>query len=207
MSSLDDFLARGGRTQRIANMLNDIFARTKALEHTELTDNDLQNLGIRMSSFDADKISVAHPMGFYAPLPEEECPEIDWPGKDKHIWRWLPGLKEEPRRVDHHIQLVSSDFWYAWLEQEKDQPWVQRRIGSGEYPRLAPYEWQILGEVDSVNPHYPHCSFRVIHAAEPNQALRRSEVLPIAAVMKWRMRQWRYIKDHDILPVSPCLRS
>ncbi|EFW23283.1 conserved hypothetical protein [Coccidioides posadasii str. Silveira] len=61
-------------------------------------------------------------------------------------------------------------------------------IGSGEYSA----SWQMLGEADSVVTRYLHCSFRIAHAAEPLEPLRLSGMLPIVAVMKWRMRQWRY---------------
>ncbi|QVM12144.1 hypothetical protein D8B26_006779 [Coccidioides posadasii str. Silveira] len=50
----------------------------------------------------------------------------------------------------------------------------------------------MLGEADSVVTRYLHCSFRIAHAAEPLEPLRLSGMLPIVAVMKWRMRQWRY---------------
>lgn len=46
-----------------------------------------------------------------------------------------------------------------------------------------------------------HCSFRMYHYADPEEPLRRSEVLPIVGYMRWRLNQFDYI-EHRTFPVS-----
>ena len=74
-------------------------------------------------------------------------------------------------------------------------------IGSGEWGPSAPYEWQTHREIEGDEPFISHCSFSIIHYADPEEPLRRSEVLPIVAYMKWRMRQVIYL-EHYTFPVS-----
>ncbi|KAG5295385.1 hypothetical protein I7I48_12252 [Histoplasma ohiense] len=55
-----------------------------------------------------------------------------------------------------------------------------------------PLSWQTCGEFEVEEITISHCSFRIAHYADPEEPLRRSEVLPIVAYMKWRMRLLAY---------------
>ncbi|RAL00035.1 uncharacterized protein BO80DRAFT_494448 [Aspergillus ibericus CBS 121593] len=200
---------RVGQTNVVYRDLTRIFNATKACDHTNLTDSDLRTLGITLAAFDLQGKSTGDAKTFFQPLPKSELPAIDW-GRVRFS-DWTEGYSHEPRRVERVLQSVSNRLWCSWLENSKKQPWVQRKcyreipsIATGEHTPDVPYEWQTCGEIEAKSFDIPHCSFRVYHYAEPEESLRRSEVLPIVGYMRWRLSQFDYICHHTfpVLVVS-----
>lgn len=75
------------------------------------------------------------------------------------------------------------------------------RFASGEHTPDVPYSWQVVEEMEADTLDIPHCSFQMYNYADPEEALRRSEVLPIVGFMRWRLNRFDYIK-HRTFPVS-----
>ncbi|KAK2801624.1 hypothetical protein FQN50_007685 [Emmonsiellopsis sp. PD_5] len=195
-------LERLAKTRVIGRHLNRISSATKDLKQTVLT-SQLEGLGIRLSFLDLEGDS-GHDMTFYRPLPKEQFPVINWDGVG--FSDWTEGYSEESRRVDITLDNISSELWGAWLRNNKQQPWAQYKyyragqIATGEYTPNAPYQWQTRGDIEAKSLYIPHCSFRIIHYIDPEEPLRRSEVLPIVAYMKWRIRQFNYV-EHYVFPI------
>ncbi|QVM12145.1 hypothetical protein D8B26_006780 [Coccidioides posadasii str. Silveira] len=85
-------ISRFGKIQRVAHIVDCIFKETRALKHSELTENGLWNLRISLYCIDPEKPSVSDRMSFYAPLPKE-CPKIYWDEKKDLFWKQRTGLK------------------------------------------------------------------------------------------------------------------
>ncbi|KAE8354007.1 hypothetical protein BDV28DRAFT_95356 [Aspergillus coremiiformis] len=198
-------LRRVAKTKIVCSHLEHVFEAMKISKHTALADLDLEKLRIKLSSLDLEGNSHGDNSAFFRALSKSELPEIEW--EEVEFSEWTEGYSDEPRRIDNTLQSLSNQLWGAWLRYNKKQPWIQRKcykevpsIGTGEYTPDVPYEWQTHGDVEATSLAIPHCSFRVIHYADPGEPLRRSEVLPIVAYMRWRMIQFDYI-EHYIFPV------
>ncbi|RJE21390.1 hypothetical protein PHISCL_06260 [Aspergillus sclerotialis] len=202
-------IERVSKMRIVLDHLNRIFRETKALEHTALTDRCLKDLGIKLSFLNLNEPSQDNSMIFYKPLPKEELPQVDWDHADFHDWEERFGYSSECRRVDLTLFKVTMNVWGQWFRNDKQQPWAHRKcyneypsIGTGEWGPYAPYEWQTHREIEGDEPFISHCSFSIIHYADPEEPLRRSEVLPIVAYMKWRMRQIIYLEHYTFLVLA-----
>ncbi|GLA19109.1 hypothetical protein AnigIFM62618_006772 [Aspergillus niger] len=204
-NSREDAKLRVAQTNVVSRHLSHIFTATKALKHSVLTEHDLDTLGIKLSEHDLEgECSKGH-QAFYQPLPKSKLPEIDW---DKvHFSKWHEGHSDEPRRVHYTLQSVSGRVYGAWFRGGEHQTWVHRqcyranpRTASGEHTPDVPYSWQTVAEMEADSLDIPHCSFQMYHYADPEEPLRRSEVLPIVGFMRWRLNRFNYIK-HRTFPV------
>ncbi|GKZ31044.1 hypothetical protein AbraIFM66950_011010 [Aspergillus brasiliensis] len=204
-SSREDARLRVAQTNVVSRHLRRIFTATKALKHSVLADRDLETLGIKLSELDLEGARSPEHETFYQPLPKSELPEIDW---DKvHFSEWHEGRSHEPLRVHYTLDRVFGRVYGAWLCDDKQQTWVPRRcyranprIASGEHTPDFPYPWQAVSEMEADSLSVPHCSFQMYHYADPEEPLRRSEILPIVGFMRWRLNRFDYIK-HRTFPV------
>ncbi|XRM46748.1 hypothetical protein ABZX51_009776 [Aspergillus tubingensis] len=203
--SREDAKLRVAQTNVVSRHLSHIFTATKTLKYSSLTEEDLDTLRIKLSEQDLErKCSNGH-QTFYQPLPKSELPEINW--DNVHFSKWHEGRKSEPRRVHYTLRSVSGRVYAAWFHDRKHQTWVHRqcyranpRFASGEHTPDVPYSWQVVEEMEADTLDIPHCSFQMYNYADPEEALRRSEVLPIVGFMRWRLNRFDYIK-HRTFPV------
>ncbi|PWY81523.1 hypothetical protein BO94DRAFT_576515 [Aspergillus sclerotioniger CBS 115572] len=179
--------------------LTRIFKETQLLDHTTLNDNDLENLRIKLSELDLTGDCHGASELFYKPRPTEDLPKTDW--KAVRFSDWTEGISGEPRRVEHTLQSASNELWWG-----REHPWVQRKcyheypsIATGERTPSDPYQWQTCSDIEIESGDLPHCSFRVFHYAEPEEPLRRSEVLPIVGYMRARLGRGEYFR-HSKFP-------
>ncbi|PYI03947.1 hypothetical protein BO78DRAFT_373950 [Aspergillus sclerotiicarbonarius CBS 121057] len=197
--------ARMTKTVVVLHDLTRILNATKELDHTALTDSDLEALGIKSSELDLEGAPHGDHKSFYQPLPRSELPVIKW---DKvRFSEWSEGYSDEVHRVEYTLQSVSNKLLCSWLENDKKLSWSQQEchrerpsVATGEHTFDAPYQWQTFADFQSDSIDIPHCSFRMYHYAEPEESLRRSEVLAITGYMRCRLRQFDYV-CHYTFPV------
>ncbi|RAL00037.1 uncharacterized protein BO80DRAFT_502927 [Aspergillus ibericus CBS 121593] len=197
--------ARVKKTAVVHHDLTRIFNATKNFSRTALTNGDLESLGIKLSHLDLEGDPHGGHQTFYQPLPKSELPAIDWGSIE--FSNWTEGDSDEVHRVEYTLQHVSNEVWCSWLVDDKQVSWVQQgcyheepRVASGEHTPDVPYEWQTCAEFEASSIDIPHCGFRLYHYAQPEEPLRRSEVLPIVGYMRWRLTQFDYIR-HYTFPV------
>lgn len=81
-----------------------------------------------------------------------------------------------------------------------------RGIVLNDYTGLgAPYQWCVCQRAQTVYSKYPHCkavSSQNIDVGE-DEDLKRSEVIPILVIMRWRMGLYAY-QQHEAFPVRLC---
>ncbi|EEP79419.1 predicted protein [Uncinocarpus reesii 1704] len=72
-----------------------------------------------------------------------------------------------------------------------------------EYAQLdgAEYSWITTNRIQTVSEKYPHCKCVVVQDIEPDEELKRSEILPILVFMRWRMGLY-YYQQHEVFPVE-----
>ncbi|KAE8148499.1 hypothetical protein BDV25DRAFT_158184 [Aspergillus avenaceus] len=199
-----DLLNRISKVNAMCRHLMHIFHEIKHSERSSLTEANMKELRITHSHLDLDE-PCYDDSTFYKPLPKSEFPKIDW--SEVHFSEWVEHYSAEPRRVEDTLQTVCNELFFAWFNDDTKQHWVQRKcyhekpsIGTGEYTPDVPYEWRTCGDMEATSLDHPHCIFRIIHYAVPEEPLRRGEILPIAAYMKWRAKQLDHIK-HFTFPI------
>ncbi|OOF91744.1 hypothetical protein ASPCADRAFT_210742 [Aspergillus carbonarius ITEM 5010] len=117
--------ARVGKTNVVHHDLTRIFDATKRLDHTALTDSDLETLGLKVSTLDLEGAPPQDHHAFYRPLARLEVRAIDW--ERVRFSEWTEGYSDEPRRVEYTLQSVSNKLWCSWLEEGKKPSWMQRK--------------------------------------------------------------------------------
>lgn len=120
-----DAQLRVAQTNVVSRHLRRIFTATKELSHSTLAGRDLELLGIKLSELKLEGACSDDHQSFYRPLPKSDLPKIDW--DEVQFLKWHEGYSVEPRRVDQTLQSVSNAVWSAWLEEDKEQIWVQRK--------------------------------------------------------------------------------
>ncbi|WEW56767.1 hypothetical protein PRK78_002218 [Emydomyces testavorans] len=206
--------ARVERKKVMIQQLKSMYLETKHSKPASLSDKDLNRLGIKLLPLDLKQPAHTGPT-FFAPLSEREAPSFSWDIDD------LDNAFTDPEGSDHStvigqdvsIYIASASHTFdrvkpdsvhtAWmdfiaLKCYREDP----SIPLCEYRNLgANHDFLVNDQIEASSLEYPHCKFQIIQDAEPQEPLRRSELIPILVIMRWRMGLWMY-QPHEIFPVQ-----
>lgn len=116
-------LRRLAKTQVVSAHLRRVFRETKHLQDTVLTNDDLEQLTVKLSPLDLEDDNQDEGTTYYKPVPKAEFPVIDW--NQVYFSEWTEGYNEEPRRIEHTMQSVSNRLWNGYSWDNKNHSWVQ----------------------------------------------------------------------------------
>ncbi|KAB8276626.1 hypothetical protein BDV30DRAFT_246443 [Aspergillus minisclerotigenes] len=202
------------KTDVVYRHLARILQETTNLTQMALTSGYCNELNIKLSSLELERISRNETLAFYEPLLKSDIPALDW-GKVRFS-EWTEGDSEESRRVDITLDNLLNRLREAWLRNNEEHilerwthgltSWLmqlqayEESAMTGEHTPDVPYEWQITRHVKASSTSNSHCIFRVLHYADPEEPLRRSEILPIVSHMKERMTHFDLIQHYAFPP-------
>ncbi|EEP81954.1 predicted protein [Uncinocarpus reesii 1704] len=203
MATATKFDVTDPRVQRkkvMIKQLRAMYADLKQFKPSSLNESYLERFNIKLLPLDLVQPAKSGPC-FYKPMSEDTLSTNE---KD-----YISSPDPEDG-FDSRALHVGINLGRACLDGSTD--WKTGPIGAcyegnpgsaiiGNVASGAHYDWGVDEQVVAWSNAIPHCKFQIHHDTAAEERLRPSEVLPILAVMRWRMGLWRYL-PHEIFPVG-----
>nr|KMM71958.1 hypothetical protein CPAG_08258 [Coccidioides posadasii RMSCC 3488] len=174
----------------------------------------LETLGIKLLPLDLKRPSSS--INYYRPLPKSEYNSRSF--GSFHPFANSDNKDEEDRSDSNDAVLaklsnLSTIMGMLWRDDHSHTQWQRDyviqcyrekpRLSLTEYAKLdgAEYTWITTNRIQTASEMYPHCKCVVIQDVEPDEELKRSEILPILVIMRWRMSLY-YYQQHEVFPVE-----
>ncbi|KAK2796217.1 hypothetical protein FQN50_009637 [Emmonsiellopsis sp. PD_5] len=191
----------------IVNHLRSMYETVKQFKRS-IPNNGLEELGIKLLHLDLERPSS----NYYRPLEKSEY-------NSRSFGSFHPFREDEEDRSDSNdaVQVKLSNLSIAvgmlWCDDSSHTQWLQEHIvkcyrekppvSLTEYAKVdgAEYDWITTNMIQTADKKYPHCKCVVRQDVEHGEELKRSEILPILVLMRWRMGLLCY-QQHEVFPVE-----